>query len=35
MPPDADDPWDPTAYDDDAFVHEYGAGVVDLLDPAS
>jgi trans-aconitate methyltransferase len=34
MPPDADDPWDPTAYDDDAFVHEYGAGVVDLLDPA-
>jgi trans-aconitate methyltransferase len=35
MPPDADDPWDPAAYDDDhAFVYEYGERVVDLLDPA-
>jgi trans-aconitate methyltransferase len=35
MSPPTDDAWDPTAYDDDhAFVYEYGAHVVDLLDPA-
>lgn len=25
--------WDPDAYDDHAFVHEYGGSLVDLLDP--
>ena len=34
MTDDASNEWDPDAYDSDTgFVHEYGAAVVDLLDP--
>ena len=35
-PSETDQRWDSTTYDDaHAFVYEYGAGVVDLLDPAA